>query len=183
MPFFHLRKHFVSDPSERPNILKKPDNSDVVDGAAMSCDVPKNASRISSGGGINPKADDIAKGSDSAKMRPRRQEQYENVVVRTSETGVKPVLEASKHETSWLAERPPVPTPKTRSLSNDSHVYSEVTEEKTTQDVDREYSYADPKRLGKWSLQHIALGQPPPDVPLGSPTDEGIYWGEILFDY
>ena len=149
----------------------------------MSCDVTKNASRISSGGGINPESDDVAKCSDSAKTRPRRQEQYENVTLRTSETGVKPVLEASKHETSWLAERPPVPVPKTRSLSNESHVYSEVTEEKATQDVDREYSYADPKRLGKWSLQHIALGQPPPDASLASPTDDGIYWGEILFHY
>ena len=169
-------------------MLTKPDSaaqckSDVFDGVAMSCDVTKNASRISSGGGINPKSDDVAKCSDSAKTRPRRQEQYENVSLRTSETGVKPVLEASKHETSWLAERPPVPVPKTRSLSNESHVYSEVTEEKATQDVDREYSYADPKRLGKWSLQHIALGQPPPDASLASPTDDGIYWGEILFHY
>ena len=164
---------YVLDPSEKPMISEKPRRRPGI-----------HARNSSSGDGKKHKADGLVKSCDSNKRSARPQkliEPYEEVILNPADRGSKPSPQTLNTEASQLVDRPPVPAPKTTSPSDESCIYSEVMandEKAASQQEEGEYCYADEKRLGKWSLQHIALGQPLPGVTATSPLEEIIYSGE-----
>ena len=88
-------------------------------------------------------------------------EPYEEVIVQPTAAGVKPTLLLSESDKQRIIGRPAVAVPSTAVTSEDANIYADVasTTEADTHEEEQgnEYVYADPKRRGKWSLQHIAL--------------------------
>ena len=97
-------------------------------------------------------------------------EPYKEVILKPTAAGVKPTVQVldSDKQKQRLISRPAVAVPSTQASSEDTNIYADVGEvvaeaeaeaeaDTNEEEPTDEYTYADPNRRGKWSLQHIAL--------------------------